>query len=111
MQPVSSERVIGERFVLDYELYSDGNFDRPGFLLECSKRIVFTVKCEMTERAIPHIRDIFGEELPDSAMGTSCEEEPPTPPEDTRKKKKKKGEQDLKHLERHLSMKKTIRCV
>lgn len=64
------------------------------------------------ERAIPHIRDIFGDDLPDSAMGTSCEEEPPTPPEDTRKKKKgKKGEQDLKHLERHLSMKKTIRQV
>ncbi|XP_024083133.1 uncharacterized protein LOC112127062 [Cimex lectularius] len=58
----------------------------------------------MSERSIPHIRDIFGSERHETTAG---EEE--TSEKAWRRRCKKKSEEEAKHLERHLSMKKTIR--
>ncbi|XP_073977097.1 uncharacterized protein [Rhodnius prolixus] len=74
----------------------------------------------MTERSIPHIRDIFSpasagnvQQPHDSAVCTSCEDECPQVSEEVRRRKsgrsRPRQETDLKYLERHLSMKKTIR--
>ncbi|CAH1395751.1 unnamed protein product [Nezara viridula] len=52
----------------------------------------------MTERSIPHIRDIFDSER---SNGTQVDRKRPVVGP--------RSEPDLKHLDRHLSMKKTIR--
>lgn len=79
-----------------------------------------TAEEAMTERSIPHIRDIFSpasagnvQQPHDSAVCTSCEDECPQVSEEVRRRKsgrsRPRQETDLKYLERHLSMKKTIR--
>lgn len=100
------------------------------------KEIIIMARQQTTDRNIPHLRDIFGfgskwengrtsgggsselEKAPghDSAISvgsTSGEEESP---KNSKKKKSRRRdnsktltESDVKHLERHLSMKKTIR--
>ncbi|XP_033223274.1 uncharacterized protein LOC117176962 isoform X1 [Belonocnema kinseyi] len=82
---------------------------------------------QLTERNIPHLRDIFGfgskwdngqiqgEELDNAISVVSTSGEDKSPKNSKKKKSKRRDnsktltETDVKHLERHLSMKKTIR--
>lgn len=82
---------------------------------------------QLAERNIPHLRDIFGfgskwdngqiqgEEIDNAISVGSTSGEDKSPKNNKKKKSKRRDnsktltETDVKHLERHLSMKKTIR--